>query len=218
MTTFPAVRVLLALPAALLLLSGCNGPEANGEGGNPGAPAATMGASTAEPGRGPGWVIQEREDGSRLGRRGQQVAIYCAGHRTIFTVPQGMSIHSSAEEPMDWDYALVAEARGTDIGIICRPSSGQEDNVTAHRRYLAGLRSAHDPEITMSPGAEFTLADGRKLVSYLYKSPYWGHRLVVIIPENKLTTTVELNAGESEAALRASLPEFERLVGSYRLE
>lgn len=149
-----------------------------------------------------------------------------SGEEVRFSFPDRLTVHSAADEPMDWDYALVDEKADFDFGV--RADVLQEGSDTAGKlawdnidaveilqaAYLKDVHEMYDPKITSAPDLEFTRADGKtKVKGYLYQSEYWGHRIVVTFQLKAQIITVEFHAKTLET-LRAQEATMKAVVAS----
>lgn len=164
----------------------------------------------------PGWTYQKTGDGQvALGRAAKAISLEVNGGRTEFKLPEGVTAISAVDEPMDWLYSLLREGTEVQVGIITGPAKPGEKVEDAFKQYLESIHQMHDPKVTMALGPEFTLPGGRKVPSMIYSSEYWKNRLVVIIPEERVRTMLELGAGSPDD-LKKETPVLEQLLAGYQ--
>ena len=140
------------------------------------------------------------------------------GAKAEITVPAGVTVHSSADEPLDWNFAIVDDKANIETGVRIDPLKPEDAKKTEEawqKAYLANVHELYDPKVEMKKDSELALADGKKVSGYVYTSEYWKTRLVVIIPGAKTVTTFEVNAQTPEE-LKVQDKAIAELIGSWK--
>jgi len=138
---------------------------------------------------------------------GKMLKLHDQGVTVELRAPAGWKVISSADEPLDWQFAVTAPDEKREFGIRLEANA-------APKKYLSEIHHLYDPKIKMTPEPPLHLADGRSITPYRCSSSYWKERLLVIVPEGKTATILEFTAPD-RAAFAKSRPLIEQIFASY---
>lgn len=141
------------------------------------------------------WRYQQTQDKTAiLGRSSSALSITVGNVTANFRIPKGYQVKSCVDQPLDWHYVVFSEKQNLGFYVTLDKGFQETPLIDRYQSYLNGIHDVHDPNVKMSPASQVYLKDGSAITPYLYYSPYWQHRLVVMIPHGVYTTTFEFSA------------------------
>jgi len=161
------------------------------------------------------WRYQQTEDKKTiLGRSPAALSIRVGQVTAHFNIPKHFRVKSCVDKPLNWHYVVYSEKET--FGFYVSLDKGFDDTplIARYQSYLEGIHDVHDPDVKMAPAPQLYLKDGSPANPYLYFSPYWNHRLVVMIPHGVYTTTFEFSS-PSLAELEAQIPTIQSVLRSF---
>ncbi|CAN5718035.1 hypothetical protein BH09VER1_BH09VER1_34410 [soil metagenome] len=161
------------------------------------------------------WHYRKTEDQkTTFGRSGNTLSLAEGPVHVQFAVLPGWKIISALDEPLDWDYAADAPDNKIGFGVMLAAQKGSLTIAERQQAYLKNVHQLYDPKARMEKAGSVTLLGGRVIPSYRYTSPYWGERIVVIIPEGAYVTTFEFS-NRDQKSLKEQEGEIQKVLGTY---